>query len=73
MDVTEVIEAFTEGLFGIEAYDTGNVIKYLYKWKQKNGIEDLRKIQWYVQHLIDHLNQKDAVYADNKPIPWEAN
>lgn len=59
MEVIDVIEAFTEGLEGIEATDTGNVIKYICRWHQKNGIEDLRKIIWYTNHLIKHLENKD--------------
>ena len=27
----------------------GNVIKYLWRWREKNGLEDLRKARWYVQ------------------------
>lgn len=42
---------------GIEATDTGNIIKYACRWKQKNGIQDLEKIMWYTQHLIDHLRK----------------
>lgn len=41
------------GLQGIEAVCTGNAIKYLWRWKQKNGVEDLKKAQWYIQKLID--------------------
>lgn len=58
IEVIDVIEAFTDGLNGIEATDTGNVIKYACRWKKKNGIEDLEKIIWYTQHLIDHLNSE---------------
>lgn len=55
LEVIDVIEAFTFDLEGIEAVDTGNIIKYACRWKKKNGIQDLRKIMWYTQHLIDHL------------------
>lgn len=55
MEVIDVIEAFTDELKGIEATDTGNIIKYAFRWKKKNGIQDLEKILWYAQHLIDHL------------------
>lgn len=55
MEVLDVIEAFTDELKGIEATDTGNIIKYACRWKKKNGIQDLEKILWYAQHLIDHL------------------
>ena len=59
LEVINVIEAFTEGLEGIEAVDTGNVIKYICRWKDKNGVQDLEKAMWYIQHLIDHLIKED--------------
>lgn len=55
LEVIEAIEAFTFDLKGIEAVDTGNIIKYACRWKKKNGIQDFEKIMWYTQHLIDHL------------------
>lgn len=55
LEVIDVIKAFTSDLKGIEATDTGNIIKYACRWKRKNGIQDLEKIIWYAQHLIDHL------------------
>lgn len=51
----ECIEAITEaikGLQGIEAKCTGDAIKYLWRWKNKNGIEDLKKAVWYINYLI---------------------
>ena len=59
LEVINVIAAFTEGLEGIEAVDTGNAIKYICRWKDKNGVQDLEKAMWYIQHLIDHLNKED--------------
>ena len=59
LEVINVIEAFTEGLEGIKAVDTGNAIKYICRWKDKNGIQDLEKAMWYIQHLIDHLIKED--------------
>jgi hypothetical protein len=44
---------------GIEATDTGNMIKYILRWKKKNGVEDLRKVIWYANHLIAHLEAKE--------------
>ena len=55
LEVIDVIEAFTFDLKGIEATDTGNILKYACRWKEKNGIQDLEKIMWYTQHLIDHV------------------
>lgn len=59
LEVINVIAAFTEGLDGIEAVDTGNAIKYICRWKDKNGVQDLEKAMWYIQHLIDHLIKED--------------
>ena len=59
LEVIDCIEAFTAGLDGIEATDTGNIIKYACRWKKKNGIQDLEKILWYTQHLIDYLRDAE--------------
>ena len=58
LETIDVIEAFTDGLNGIEATDTGNVIKYICRWKKKNGLEDLKKAQWYLNHLINHVEKE---------------
>lgn len=47
------IEAATVGLVGIQAVCTGNAIKYLWRWKHKGGVDDLRKARWYLDKLID--------------------
>lgn len=57
MEVINVIESYTDGLMGIEATDTGNIIKYICRWKDKNGLEDLKKAKWYLEHLINHLEK----------------
>lgn len=59
MEVIDVIEAFTAKLTGIEATDTGNIIKYICRWKEKNGIQDLEKARWYINHLINHLEKEN--------------
>ena len=59
LEVIDVIEAFTADLKGIEATDTGNVIKYICRWNSKNGVEDLEKAQWYLNHLINHIKNKE--------------
>jgi hypothetical protein len=57
LEAIDVIEAFTFDLKGIEATDTGNVIKYICRWKKKNGVQDLKKAKWYLEHLIDHVEK----------------
>lgn len=63
LEVIDVIEAFTEDLKGIEAADTANMIKYACRWNKKNGIQDLEKLIWYAQHLIEHLRRNEAEKA----------
>lgn len=46
MEVIEVIDAFNCN------FEQGNIIKYVLRYKHKNGIEDLKKAQWYLDHLI---------------------
>jgi hypothetical protein len=36
-------------------YLRGNSFKYRWRFRYKNGIEDLRKANWYEQRLIDYI------------------
>lgn len=55
LECIDVIEAFTSELKGIEAVCTANVIKYICRWKNKNGLQDLNKAEWYLKKLINHI------------------
>lgn len=58
METIDIIKAMTENLTGFEGYLVGNIVKYLHRFKYKNGVEDLQKSAWYVQRLVDeHLEQ----------------
>lgn len=48
----DVIKEITKDLTGEEAFCIGNAIKYLWRWKHKNGIEDVKKARWYLDRLI---------------------
>ena len=41
------------GKEGFEAYCVGNVIKYNWRYKHKNGLEDLKKAQVYQAWAIE--------------------
>jgi hypothetical protein len=32
-------------------YLRGNIAKYLHRWRYKNGLEDLKKAEWYLEEL----------------------
>ena len=55
LETIDVIEAFTFDLKGAEAVCTGNILKYICRWKNKNGLQDLKKAQWYLDRLINHV------------------
>lgn len=55
IECIDAIKAAVIGLEGIEAVCTANAIKYLWRWKHKNGVEDLRKAVWYINRLIEDL------------------
>lgn len=38
----------------------GNVIKYLTRYEHKNGLEDLKKAEWYLRRLTDEVNSYTA-------------
>jgi hypothetical protein len=52
VECIDAIESAIAGLKGIEAVCVANVIKYVWRFKLKNGTEDLRKAKWYLERLI---------------------
>ena len=54
IECIDAIAQVVKDLDGMEAMCTGNAIKYLWRWKHKNGVEDLKKAQWYLQRMIDN-------------------
>ena len=35
-----------------QGYLRGNVVKYMWRWRDKGGVESLRKARWYLDKLI---------------------
>jgi|TARA_R100000084_G_C4652219_1_gene150520 hypothetical protein len=40
---------------GFEYYLQGNIMKYLWRYRYKNGVEDLKKAEWYLKVLIEEV------------------
>ena len=38
-------------------FNVGNIIKYLWRFDKKNGVEDLKKARWYLDDLIKELEK----------------
>jgi hypothetical protein len=56
VECIDAIESAVTGLDGVEAVLTGHIIRYVWRWKQKGGVEDLRKAEWYLKRLIQKQN-----------------
>ena len=52
VECIDAIESATAVLNGIEAVYVANVIKYVWRFKLKNGNEALLKAKWYLERLI---------------------
>lgn len=58
VECIDAIESATTGKSGIEAVCVANVIKYLWRYEEKGGLESVRKAQWYLNKLISELESK---------------
>jgi len=52
----EVIDFILDQKF---SYMEGNVVKYLSRYKFKNGLEDLKKARWYINKIIEEKENED--------------
>lgn len=59
IECIDCIKSATVGKVGIEAFCVGNAIKYLFRYEEKNGIEDVKKARWYIDRLIKELEEKE--------------
>lgn len=59
IECIDALKAATVGKKGIEAVCVANVIKYLFRYETKNGLEDVKKAQWYLNRLIQELEEID--------------
>lgn len=57
IECIDALKAATVGKRGIEAICVANVIKYLWRYEEKNGIEDIRKAKWYIERLLKELEE----------------
>ena len=57
IECIDALKAATVGKRGIEAVCVANVIKYLWRYEEKNGIEDVCKAKWYIERLLKELEE----------------
>lgn len=42
----------------LQGYFAGNIIKYVSRYRYKNGVEDLKKARWYLDRMIKKLEKE---------------
>tara|TARA_A200000159_G_scaffold163136_1_gene188594 strand:+ start:2845 stop:3195 length:351 start_codon:yes stop_codon:yes gene_type:complete len=65
IECIDAMKAMSEGSVGKQkhtvsnhqAYCWQNSFKYLWRWPYKNGVEDLKKCRWYLDRLIEELEE----------------
>lgn len=60
VECIDALESATIGKSGIEAVCVANVIKYLWRYEQKNGLEDVKKAQFYLNRLVATLENNNG-------------
>lgn len=55
-ETIDVIDSMTG--MSYHSYYVGNIIKYISRYKFKNGIEDLKKARWYLDRLIAKMEER---------------
>lgn len=55
IEAIDIIELFTSGIIGGQAFNLGTAVKYLARLgkKTKNVQEEWKKVKWYMDRLID--------------------
>ena len=66
----ECIEAIRASMkpAGFQDYCKGNVLKYIWRWRDKGGAEDLEKAKVYLQWMIESAEGKEPDKATAQDI-----
>lgn len=59
VEAIDILNDVVKDLPGIQAAMLWNTLKYLLRFQKKNGVEDLKKAQNYLQWLIDEIDSSN--------------
>ena len=59
MECIDAIKAAVQNLSGAEAFETGAAIKYLWRWKEKGGKDDLNKAIWFIRDMVSDIEEAE--------------
>lgn len=65
LECIEAMEIVLGGL-GVIYFCVGNAWKYIWRWKNKNGAEDLKKAKWYIEKAWELIDGEFAASARHR-------
>ena len=60
IECIDAIESATINKKGLDAVCTANIIKYVWRCEEKNGLEDMKKALWYLEKMIKHHEETES-------------
>ena len=60
IETIDYLESFL-GRQGFLDYCLGNVLKYVSRWRDKGGVEDLKKAKWYLDRTIKTIDNQKSI------------
>lgn len=58
IECKDLIKVMLADVSGIQAFNLGNALKYLWRWQGKNGVEDIAKAITYLEELKNELSEQ---------------
>lgn len=59
IECIDAIESAVAEIPANEAICVSNIIKYIWRYRNKNGMQDLKKAEWYLHRLMVNYNKND--------------
>jgi hypothetical protein len=53
--IDAIYASLKDNRYAFANYCKGNIIKYLWRFEHKGGVEDLKKAQWYLNVMIEKM------------------
>lgn len=69
LEVFDIMEGYVGSLKGMQAFYWCNVVKYVLRFQHKNGVEDLKKAQYYINKLIESF---EVHHVNHNTIPFNS-
>lgn len=67
IECIDALDAAVVGKPPDEAICVANVIKYLWRYEEKEPLRSVKSAEWYLKRLISKLEAKEAAHAEVRP------